>query len=327
VTGDQAGVVHTVMGRLPAALDADTRADAEAFLLEQAAHLDPRRLAQVGRRLVARLDAGVDDDLARTEAAQERRRQLRCTQADDGTWLLSGLLDPVAGTTLMAALEPLAAPRPAQDGTADTRPHPRRLADALVQLCDAHLAGATGTASSRPRLVVTVPLATLLDHGAPGADPATLPGGHPLSGEQTALLACDAHLVPVLVDDDRPLDVGRSVYSWPDRVRTAVRLRDRTCTWGSCTRPAEWGHIHHLTPWSQGGTTAERNAACLCGHHHRLVHREGWRGELVGAQVIWHPPDGGPPRRPPPPWAPALDRVVDRWRARTHPHATTRAAA
>ncbi|WP_158674350.1 DUF222 domain-containing protein, partial [Pseudokineococcus lusitanus] len=250
VTGDQAGVVHTVMTRLPAAVDAATRADAEAFLLEQAAHLDPRRLAQVGRRLIARLDAGADDDLARTEAGQERRRQLRCTQADDGTWLLSGQLDPVAGTTLMSALEHLAAPRPAQDGTPDTRPHPRRLADALVQVAQAHLAGATGTASSRPRLVVTVPLATLLDPAAPGADPATLPGGHPLSAEQTTLLACDAQLVPVLVDDDRPLDVGRSVYSWPDKVRTAVRLRDRTCTWGGCSRPAEWGHIHHLTPWS-----------------------------------------------------------------------------
>ncbi|WP_299036692.1 HNH endonuclease signature motif containing protein [uncultured Pseudokineococcus sp.] len=317
ITGDQAGVISTTMGRLHPDLDAATRADAQAFLLEQAAHLDPRRLARVGRHLTARLDVRADDDLARTEARQTSQRQVRCTQTDDGTWLLSGVLDPTGGATLMAALEPLAAPRPASDGTPDARSHPRRLADALVQVADAHLSGRTGTGSSRPRLLVTVPLTTLLDPGAPGAAPGFLPGGHPVSGEQTAMLACDAQLVPVLLTaENQPLDVGRSVYSWPDKIRTAIKLRDQTCTYGTCTRPADWCHIHHVTEYSRGGATSERNGACLCAHHHRLVHRQRWRGELRGTQVIWHPPDSTDPHVPPPPWAPALDRIVGAWRQR-----------
>jgi len=117
-------------------------------------------------------------------------------------------------------------------------------------------------------------------------------------------------------EDGSPLDVGRSVYAFPDKIRTAIRHRDQTCTFGSCTRPADWCHLHHLTPWSAGGPTSERNGACLCGHHHRLVHRQGWRGELTGTQVVWHPPDRTDPRVPPPPWAPDLDHVVERWRRR-----------
>ncbi|MEJ5946103.1 DUF222 domain-containing protein [Pseudokineococcus basanitobsidens] len=326
VTGDQAGVIHTTMTRVHPDVDAATRTDAQAFLLEQATHLDPRRLAHVGRHLSARLDPGTHDDLARTEARQTRQRAVRCTQTDDGTWLLSGVLDPTGGATLTAALAPLAAPAPATDGTPDTRTHPRRLADALVTLADAHLAGHTGTSSSRPRLLVTVPLTTVLDPATPGAAPGHLPGGAPVSGQQTQLLSCDAEVVPVLVSDDgTPLDVGRTTYSFPDRIRTAIRHRDQTCTFttsrgggtsGRCTRPAARGHLHHLRPWSQGGTTSERNGTVLCGHHHRLVHAQGWRGELRGTQVVWHPPDQTDPHVPPPPWAPRLGTLVGRWRAR-----------
>ncbi|WP_298989263.1 HNH endonuclease signature motif containing protein [uncultured Pseudokineococcus sp.] len=317
LTGDHAGVIRTALLRLHPDVDPATRADAQAFLVEQARHLDPRQLARVGRHLTARLDPGADDDLARTEARQESQRQVRCTQTDDGAWLLSGVLDPVGGATLMAALEPLAAPRPAPDGTPDIRSHARRLADALLTVADAHLAGRTGSSSSRPRLLVTVPLATLLDPAAPGAAPGHLPGGHPVSGETAGLLACDAQLVPVLTTaEGQPLDVGRSVYAWPEAIRTAIRLRDQTCTFGSCTRPAEWCHVHHITEYSRGGSTSERNGTCLCGHHHRLVHRQGWRGELRGTQVVWHPPDSSDPHVPPPPWRERVDRVVHAWRRR-----------
>lgn len=164
-------------------------------------------------------------------------------------------------------------------------------------------------------LTVTVPPETALGPSAPGAAPGLLCGGHPLSPTSVAVLACDAEVSPVLVDAaGSPVDVGRTVYAFPDRIRRAIIARDGCCTYRGCRRPASWTQVHHLTAYGDGGSTSERNGCLLCGFHHRLVHRQGWRGELRGSQVVWHPPDRQEPFVPPPPWAPAMDRLVRRWR-------------
>ena len=102
-------------------------ADAEPVLLEAALRLDPPRL----RRVVAHLRLVADPDGADHQA--ERRHQQR------GLWLAStwegmvavnGLLDPEAGQTLLAALEPLARPT----GADDDRSGGQRRADALAEL-------------------------------------------------------------------------------------------------------------------------------------------------------------------------------------------------
>ena len=322
LTVEHALVVHRAMGRLDASVDPATRVDAERFLVDQAGSLDPRQLAHVARTLRHRLDPDAGANLAREEDTAVTAREVRCTQTDEGTWLLSGVLDAVGGATLAAALDPLSAPLPAANGLPDRRSAARRRADALVQLAEQSLAASTATESARPRLVVSVPLDTVQRPARPGVAPGLLDGGAPVSASTVGVLACDAEVVLVLVGaDGSPLDVGRTVYAFPTPIRRAILARDRGCTFPTCTRPAGWCQVHHLTAYSAGGSTSERNGTALCGYHHRLVHRQGWRGELNGSQVTWHPPDRGSPHVPPPPWMPILGRLITTWAQRQHPHA------
>src|SRR5438309_9677057 len=62
-------------------------------------------------------------ELAETNTLHMNRR-------DDGSFFLTGFLDPVGGAVVRGALEPLARPL----GKVDHRPRPQRMADALVEL-------------------------------------------------------------------------------------------------------------------------------------------------------------------------------------------------
>ncbi len=63
----QARLICDTIRRLPAGVDADTRAHAEAFLAAQARDLDTTALGKLARRMLATLDpdgAALDDDEA-----------------------------------------------------------------------------------------------------------------------------------------------------------------------------------------------------------------------------------------------------------------------
>jgi len=88
-----------------------------------------------------------------------------------------------------------------------------------------------------------------------------------------------------------PLDVGYS-KSIPPAIRRAVLLRDRTCAWPQCDRPAAHSDIHHLRHQADGGETSVRNCVLLCQYHHDVcIHRHGW-------QLTLHP-DGTTQARSP----------------------------
>jgi hypothetical protein len=173
-------------------LPAPTTIEAEPVLLEAAGRLDPPRL----RRLVAHLRLVADPDGADTQA--ERRHQQR------GLWLaptwedmvaLHGLLEPEAGQTLLAALEPLACPASAED----ERSGGQRRADALGEVARRALEAGRlpQTAGVRPQLTVTVDLDSLL--GRPGAVGGEVGGPGPLDPEACRRLACDGAVTRVLV--------------------------------------------------------------------------------------------------------------------------------
>jgi hypothetical protein len=68
--------------------------------------------------------------------------------------------------------------------------------------------------------------------------------------------------------------------------------RDEGCRFPGCGR-TRFTHAHHIVHWAHGGPTDLGNLVTLCGHHHRMLHREGWRihGDPAG-QLQWIRPDG-----------------------------------
>ena len=109
-------------------------AEAEPVLVEAACRLDPPRL----RRVVGHLCLVADPDAAdRHTEVRHGRRGLWLAPTLDGMVAVDGLLEPEAGQTLLAALEPLARPADASD----TRSGSQRNADALAELARRALEG------------------------------------------------------------------------------------------------------------------------------------------------------------------------------------------
>ncbi|GMA85839.1 hypothetical protein GCM10025868_10890 [Angustibacter aerolatus] len=213
-----------------------------------------------------------------------------------GLVAVDGLLTPVAGAALLAAIDAWSAPRPDADGERDTREPAQRRHDALQRLCETVLAAdgvLPSTHGTAYRVVVTVPVGRLL--GEP-AGPALLPTGQPVPDRRLQQLLCHAEVVPVALDRrDLPIDVGDTQYPFTPRQRAALALEHGHCTYGTCTAPAAWCDAHHVTPFSRGGRTDLSNGTLLCGRHHRWVHATGGSGppsrsraEAVARQAITH---------------------------------------
>jgi hypothetical protein len=83
-------------------------------------------------------------------------------------------------------------------------------------------------------------------------------------------------LAPPYDTPSLPLDIGYS-DTVPAHIRRAVQLRDKTCAWPRCGRPAAWCDIHHLRHKADGGQTSAAGCVLLCQFHHDIcIHRWGW---------------------------------------------------
>ena len=207
---------------------------------------------------------------AAEQAEQVENRSLRLSTWQDGSYLLSGVLDSVGGAALRTALEPLAK----RAGKGDDRPRDRRLADGLVDL--AMHALDTGVVSQRTHLQVTSSLETLL--GLAGAPAGDMEFSLPISSKTVERLACDCSITRILLDSDSMvIDVGRAKRRPSVPLSKALKVRDRGCVWPGCDRPATWTSAHHLVHWTRGGQTDLPNLALLCYRHHGMVHEGGWQ--------------------------------------------------
>jgi Domain of unknown function (DUF222)/HNH endonuclease len=193
LTGGAISVAHAqVLASGTQHLPAQVTVEAEPVLVAAAARLDPTRL----RRLLGHLLQVADPDGA--DRARERRhgrRGLWLAPTFEGMVAVDGLLEPEAGQTLLAALEPLARPADATDG----RSGAQRNADALGELARRHLEAGRLPQSGgvRPQLTVIVDLDTLLGH--PGAVGGEIGWAGPLDPEGCRRLACDGAVTRVLV--------------------------------------------------------------------------------------------------------------------------------
>jgi hypothetical protein len=146
---------------------------------------------------------------------------------------------------------------------------------------------------------------------------ATLPGdttvfgptGRMENGQRLILLeqlrswCADTHTrvtIRPVIDLNTPLTAhGHHI---PDRIRDQVILRDRTCVFPRCTRPARACDIDHITAYDhhadaegrpQPGPTATWNLACLCRFHHRLKTHSPWHYRMTAPGVFeWTSPHG-----------------------------------
>jgi uncharacterized protein DUF222 len=203
-------------------------------------------------------------------------RSLEINPREDGDlFYIRGWLDAEGGATLRAALEPKARPC----GAGDHRNRDRRLADALIELCNYSLDNGLVPQHNgqRPHVQVTTTLETLL--ALPGAPAGELEFGPPIAAETVRRLACDSGVVRILLGaDSAVVDVGRLTRVVPAATRRALNVRDRGCVWPGCDRPAAWTQVHHVMHWTaHRGPTNVSNLVLLCHRHHFMAHEGGWQ--------------------------------------------------
>lgn len=293
VSPAQARVLTAVLEDLPAHLGAQVATDAETTLVAFCEHFRPSEL----RRLARRLLEVVAPEIAEAEEAKRLEDEERQALAeaylkfqDLGTGLTRfwGALPTAVAERLKRYLQAYTAPRRAEkddDGGCGTpsrsgsgervpphRAHARAFA-ALLELLDPdRLPEHGGDATT---VVVTMTLEQLLaDLATAGLVSASNADGEiAISAEAARRLACNAGLVPVVLDGKgQPLDVGRASRLYRAPQRRAIRLRDRRCRAEGCTIPAAWCEVHHRVPWAAGGRTDVADGVSLCSHHHHLVH-------------------------------------------------------
>jgi hypothetical protein len=208
------------------------------------------------------------------EAESTQARSLNFSTGEGGMLWIRGILDPEGGNFLRTALEPLAQ----RNGKGDDRKHDRRLADGLVELANRALdeGSLPKRGGQRPHLQITATLETLLQHcGAPAAD---IEFSLPISAAAVERFACDCNITRIVLgSDSQVIDVGRSKRVIQPAQRRALRVRDKTCRWPGCDRPASYTSGHHLVHWINGGSTDLPNLALLCHRHHWMVHEGKWQ--------------------------------------------------
>lgn len=278
----------------------------ESDLVEAARQLDPSDLAKV----TDRLRFLVDQDGVLEDANQSRlRRWLHISRTLDGIYYLNGRLDREAGELVATAIEAYATPMTNED----RRSAAQRRADALTEVCRRHLDSGQQPikAGQKPHLELVVTLDVLRGQApsspgqlrGPGSvspawrgemEPATL-NGHMIPTETARRIACDATLVPVLVDEKgNVLDVGRARRTISPAQRRALNRRDGHCRYPGCDRPTSWCEGHHIKHWVDGGESKLKNFLLFCKRHHVFVHEHGGRVVIT--------PDGEIHVEMPDPW-------------------------
>ena len=303
VTLAQAQVIRRALEALPARVDADAVALAEAKLVAYADEFGPKELGRLGRRILDVVapevaEAAEADRLADLEAHAADKTRMTMRRQGDGTTRISALVSDAAATRLATYLEAFANPRlqqPHAEGDSNVAdpvsrlPYPKRLGQAFAQFLEAidpqRLPIHGGDATT---VIITIPLASLraelatADLIGGGLVPGDDPAGDRITAAQARRLACTAKILPAVLDGKGlPVDLGRAKRLFTPAQRKALLIRDRTCRAEGCDVPGTWCDAHHLDPWHHGGPTDLDNGVLLCSHHHHRIHETGYRTDRL----------------------------------------------
>src|SRR5262249_62030754 len=172
-------------------------------------------------------------------------RQLHATPSGASRVRITGWFDTEGWQTIRTALDPLATPRPADDGRPDPRSYARRQADALVELAERSLrvGDLPAQGGERPTLVLTMPYAKLAEQVGTGI----LDTGEHLPASTVRRMACDAKIIPVVLGSEgQPLDIGRANRTIPGPLRRAVVLPDGGLPVPPLRHPPQSRRVHAL---------------------------------------------------------------------------------
>ncbi len=286
----QARVIAEALDALPAGLEPETLAKAEAYLLGEAARFGPPQLRRLAHSLLEVIAPEIADEAEYKRLVEEEKRARAATslsfqrRGDGATDIRARIPDHVANR-LKTYLDAYTSPRRGPLGDVDQLPTPRRRGIAFCALLEnlpSHgLPQHGGTATT---VMVILDLDTLkTDAGSGFAETST---GDRCTAEQARRMACQAGIVPVVLGGKgEVLDLGRTRRLFSSAQRKAMAVRDRACTADGCTIPAAWCEAHHhKQPWSKGGKTDLADGKLLCPLHHHRAHDPGWE--------VHHHPNG-----------------------------------
>jgi len=181
----------------------------------------------------------------------------------------------------------------AQQSPAEERTLTQLRADLFAELLLDGRLDSGGDRGIRPRVLVTVPVLTLL---GVSDEPATLESHGPIDHDTAMRLAATAPSFTRLLthpETGAVLSVGRDRYTVPADLRIWLRVRDGTCRFPGCSRAARICEIDHTKDWLHNGQTAHDNLAHLCPAHHRLKHQTRWTvAQSPGGVLKWTSPNG-----------------------------------
>ena len=328
VPSRSATIISTALDKAQHFTDPDTLTGMEHALTTTATQSDPDFVTKMANRWIDHIDQNgpepTEEALRHVQGAFLRRRRRH------GLHHLEIFATTEQYETLTTAMNAATNPRltnttNTQTGTTgpqlDRRSRAQKLLDGLVGACA--VAMTTGKLPSngglRPQLTVTIDHHDLFQHlthtttsatketntpkqprprNTVSTGTATFTG--PIHPNTIRKIACDADILPVLLGtDSQILDIGRTTRIFPPHIRKAITARDGGCAFPDCTLPAPWCEAHHITYWSQGGTTGTNNATLLCSHHHHLIHKEHWRITIQNGVPWFIPPPHIDPHQTP----------------------------
>jgi len=188
---------------------------------------------------------------------------------DESWWKLWGGLDGATGALVDKTISEKADDLPLlPDGTrGDTS---WRKAIALAELC---------ITNDPPPAQLTVFVDTT--HAVPsnGKAGVVLEAGPRIGRDALEAILCNAiTAVTARAEDGTPMVFGRGRRTIPPALRRAIIHRDGdTCAGDGCPSTHRL-QVHHIIPWSQGGTTDPDNLITLCWYHHQIVvHQRGFQ--------------------------------------------------
>ena len=305
VTKAQVRVIVNAAEQAPVRATEQQVATAEEFLLGRATGesrrngkpMDPKRLRQAARRMFDPIDHELADEheaimLGRESKGAERETYLMLSDNGDGTWSGRFTIPELHGQLFSWVLDKLTAPRrrstgplgqeilddAAADGDGWTLGGLEKKGRAFCELLE-HLPTTgwqlTGGGNATTLLVRIEfdDLVRRLSDDMERLGVGRLDNGVKLTAAHVQRLACEAEIVPTILDSEEAvLFHGRGQRLHDRHQRNALAQLHDSCAISGCQRPFAWCEIHHPYPWAAGGGTDITNAVPLCGWHHQRAH-------------------------------------------------------